>query len=62
MTKHLADRPRTQGDGRVRHYTDIERRTSDAPGRVAKTLHRQETTRGEEARVKRYADIERAPD
>lgn len=62
MTKHVADKAHDSGTGRVRNYPDIERRTGEKPGRVAKALHRQETSRGDEARVKRYAKIERAQD
>lgn len=62
MTKHVADTSHDHGDGRVRRYTDIERRTGDTPGRVAKALHRQETSRDADARVKRYTRIDRAQD
>ena len=64
MGKHIADGPRHEDgdDGRVKHYTDIERKSGDEPGKAAKALHRQEKERDNEGRMKRFLDKERKKD
>jgi len=64
MGKHIADGPRHEDgeDGRVKHYTDIERKSGEEPGKAAKALHRQEKERDNEGRLKRYLDMERKKD
>jgi hypothetical protein len=64
MGKHITDGPRHKDgdDGRAKRYADIERKTSEEPGRAAKALHRQEKTRNPEEKLKRYTEIERGKD
>ena len=63
MGKHIVDEPRHENeDSRAKHYAEIERREGGEPGRAAKALHRQETSRDPEEKLKRFTGIERKGD
>lgn len=63
MGKHIADKGHEQDkDGRLEHYSEIERTTSDEPGKASKALHRKAKKLDDEERMKRFLDIERSKD
>ena len=63
MGKHIIDKASEPGsEKRVEPYARIERTTSDEPGKVSKTLHRQKKKLDDRERAQRFVGIDRAKD
>ena len=64
MGKHIADTPSERtSEGRLKHYTSIERRAGDGESAAEKAMHRQPKAPGNESeRLKRYLDADRVKD
>jgi hypothetical protein len=64
MGKHIADTPSERtSEGRLKHYTEIERRNGADPSSREKAMHRQPKAPGNEGeRLKRYVETDRNKD